>query len=330
MTRAGLVVPTGSPTVAARDTVADRHVIGLGGLPAGVDVEDRTRGFLLILFASVCLSTVPIVVRYGLQHGAAPLQLLPPRMLLGGALLWLWLGLTRPHRLRIDRGGLLICAAAGALNAVNLVLFYLGVRRVGASVAILVFSTYPALLLLMLHLRGEAVTRRDLLRLALAMSGIALVADPGGSVDPLGVLYMVLCAAFYAVYMLVVHERLVLYPAATSAVWIVTFLALASLAMRPLAMPAPPLDAVGWGVVLWSGIVGTASTRVAIVEGIRLIGSGQTALLLPVETVLTLAWAALLLGERIDAQQMMGAGLVLTSVLLATVFRRRPLVQTPE
>lgn len=296
----------------------------------GGDVEDRARGLLLVLFASVCLSTVPTVVRFGLQHGAAPLQLLAPRMLLGGALLWLWLAVTRPHRLRIDRHGLATCAVAGALNSVSLLCFYLGLRRVGASVAILVFSTYPALLLLLLHLRGTSVTRRDLLRLALALGGIALVADPGGTVDPLGVLYIVLCAGLYAVYMLVVHERLLLYPASTSAVWIVTFLALGALLMRPLAMPAPPLDAVGWGVVLWSGILGTAVTRVAVVEGIRLIGSGQTALLLPVETVLTLFWAALFLGERIDARQLVGAGLVMTSVLLATVFRRRRLVQTAE
>lgn len=296
----------------------------------GVEVEDRTRGFLLILFASVCLSTVPTAVRLGLLHGAAPLQLLAPRMVLGAALLWLWVGARRPQRLRIDRRGLRACAVAGVLNAVNLLFFYLGVRRVGASVAILVFSTYPALLLLLLHLRGERVTRRDVLRLALALAGIALVADPGGSVDPLGVLYIVLCAAIYALYMLLVHERLVLYPATTSSVWIVSFLALAALLMRPLAQPAPALDALGWGVVLWSGIIGTAVTRVATVEGIRLIGSGQTALLLPVETTLTLGWAALLLGERIDAHQLMGAGLVLTSVLLATVFRRRPLVVPAE
>ncbi|MGD8331605.1 MAG: DMT family transporter [Acidobacteriota bacterium] len=293
-------------------------------------MEDKTRGFLLVLFASVCLSTVPSVVRLGLQHGAEPLQLLAPRMMLGATLLWLWLAATRPHRLRIDRRGLRSTALAGGLNALSLLCFYLGLRRVGASVAILVFSTYPAMLLLMLHLRGESVNRRDLLRLALALGGVALVADPGRAVDPIGVAYVLGCAALYSAYMLIIHERLVLYPASTSAAWIVTFLAAGSLLMRPLAAPAPPLDATGWGVVLWSGVVGTAITRVSTIEGVRLLGSGQTALLLPVETVMTLTWAALLLGERIDPLQMLGAALVLTSVLLATVFRRRPLVQPTE
>ncbi len=293
----------------------------------GVGLEHRSRGFLLVLFASLCLSTLPAVVRFGLQSGADPLQLLAPRMVLGAALLWLWLGLARPHRLRIDRRGLWSCALAGGVNTIALLLFYLGLRRVGASVAILVFSTYPALLLLLLHLRGESVTRRDIARLTLALLGIALVADPRGAVDPVGVAYILGCAALYSIYMLIVHERLVSYPASTSALWIVSFLAVGALLMLPLATPSRPLDLTGWGVVLWSGIVGTAVARVAVVEGVRLLGGGQTALLMPAETVMTLAWAALLLGERISAQQTVGAGLVLTSVLLATVLRRRPAVQ---
>jgi len=293
----------------------------------GERVNDRTRGLWFVMFASLCLSTLPSVVRFGLQHGAMPLQLLAPRMVLGSALLWLWLGMTRPHRVRIDRRGLYYSAVAGAVNAVSLLFFYLGVRRVGASVAILVFATYPALLLLMLHLRGEAVTRRDVLRLALALAGITLVADPGGAVDPLGVAYVVGCAALYATYMLIVHARLVRYPASTSALWIVTFLAVGTVAMRPLAAPAAPLDATGWAVVVWTGVVGTAVARVAVIEGVRLIGSGQTALLLPVETVMTLVWAAIFLGERIDGRQTAGAALIMTSVLFATILRPRPLVQ---
>lgn len=295
-----------------------------------VGVEDRSRGLLLVLFAAVCLSTVPSVVRFGLQRGADPLQLLAPRMVLGAGLLWLWVGVTRPHRLRIDRRGLRDCAVAGVLNTVNLVLFYLGLRRVGASVAILIFSVYPALLLLLLHLRGESVNRRDVLRLALALSGIALVADLGGTVDALGVALILGCAALYAVYMLIIHERLVVYPASTTALWIVTFLAVGVVAMRPLATPTQALDLAGWGVVLWSGVVGTAVARVATVQGIRMLGGAQTALLLPVETVLSVSWAALFLGERMNGRQVAGALLVLASVLLATVFRRRPPVRATE
>ena len=80
-------------------------------------VDDKRRGFLMVLFASLCLSTVPIVVRFGLESGAAPLRLLAPRMVLGAVLLWVWILATRQHRLRIDRDGLRTNAIAGGINA---------------------------------------------------------------------------------------------------------------------------------------------------------------------------------------------------------------------
>ena len=286
-------------------------------------MKDRTRGFLLVVLAALCLSTIPTAIKLGLRDGADPLQLLASRMILGAALLWLWVALTRPHRLRIDRRGLLNCALAGAINTVSLFLFYLGLRRLDASVVILIFSIFPAILLLMLHLRGESVTRRDMIRLTLAVAGVALVANVGGAVDLLGVALILGCATIYAGYVVVVHTRLVSYPASTTAVWIVTSFALIVLVARLVAAPAEPLNQAGWGVVIWSAVLGTAVARVANIEGIRLLGGGETALLMPVETVLSVTWAALFLGDRISLTQASGAALVLASVLLATAFRRR-------
>lgn len=285
-------------------------------------MEDRTRGFLLVVMAAFCLSTVPTAIKLGLRDGADPLQLLAPRMILGAVLLWLWVALTRPHRFRIDRHGLWNCALAGVINTVSLSLFYLGLRRLDASVAILIFTIFPAILLLMLHLRGESVTRRDVIRLTLAVAGVALVANVGGAVDLLGIAFMLGCSTIYAWYVLVVHTRLVSYPASTTAVWIVTSFALIALVAQLVATPAAPLDSGGWSVVIWSAVLGTAVARVASIEGIRLLGGRETVLVMPIETVLSITWASLFLGDRINLLQGVGAALVLTSLLLATAFRR--------
>jgi len=285
-------------------------------------VNDQRRGFLLVLFASVCLSTAPTVVKIGLNTGADPVQLLAPRMVLGAGLLWLWVGLSRPQRARIDRKGLGYAALIGALNAASLVFFYVGLRRIDASVAILTFSVYPAMLLLMLHLRGEKVTQRDMLRLVLAVAGIALVADPGGNADPIGVVLVLGCAFTYALYVLLVHTRMASYPPSTTTLWMVTFLTIAVLFVRPLFEPQGALAAEGWVVVVWTGVVATAVARLSGIAGIRLLGGGQSALLLPAQTVMTLSWAAVFLGERMTAWQGLGAALVLTSILLAKTLRR--------
>ena len=279
-------------------------------------MSDATRGFLLIVLASVCLATLPTAVKLGLDV-ADPVQLLAPRMALGAALIALWIGLTRPQRFRIDHNGLRACVLAGVLNVVSLLLFYEALRRVDAAIAMLVFSVYPAILLLMLHLRGERVTRLDAVRLALALAGVALITQPGGGADALGVALAVGCAGVYALYMLLIQTRLTALPASTSTVWIVTTMAVVLLVLRLFVRPAVPLDAYGWMVVVWSAVLGTGVARMATVAAVRLIGSGQTALLLPVETVLSVGVAMLVLGERLSLPQATGAALVLTSVGLA-------------
>lgn len=284
-------------------------------------MRSPTRGLLLVLFASACLSTLPAAVKIGLAENADPLQLLAPRMVLGAGLLWLWIGVTRPDRLRIDAQGRWDCAIAGCINGIGLTLFYLALRYIDASVAIVIFTVYPAVLLLLLHLRGEPVGRLDWVRLALAVAGIALVANPDGSIDVLGMGLALACAGLYALYMLVVHTRLVSHRASTSTVWILTFMAGAVVLLRLFEHPEQPLGPAGWAVVVWTAVVGTAVARLAAISGIRLIGGGQTALLLPVETVLSVAWATLLLGERMSVAQVMGGILVLASVGLVALQR---------
>jgi len=187
-------------------------------------------------------------------------------------------------------------------------------------------------LLGLLALRGHTITRLDWMRLAMALAGIALVsgagAYSGGSgagieieIDSVGFALAVTCALLYAIYMVILQERLTRYPASTTTVWIISWMALAALLMS-IASPAPaPLGSTGWAVVLWSAIIGTAVSRVAAVEGVRLIGSGKVALLMPAETVLSVSWAALFLGERLTAIQLLGAALIIGSVALAAVGR---------
>lgn len=293
-------------------------------------MNSQTRGFFAVLAASVVLSTIPTAIKIGLGTDADPLQLLAPRMLLGGALIWLWVALTRPHRARIDRQGLAWCALAGGINAVSLTLFYLSLERIDASMSILVFTLYPAILLAMLLLRGEPVTRLDWWRLVAALVGIWLVVGPRGRVDPAGVALAFATAVVYAFYVLVVHSRLAPYPASTQALWIVTFMALLIQAPAWWLAPDAPLGATAWGVVVWSAVLGTALARVLTLTGIRLLGGGQSALLAPMETVMTVTLATVVLGERMSAPQLTGGLLVIASVALSALRGRSGLPGWPR
>ncbi len=282
----------------------------------------HNRGFLVVFLANACLSTLPTAVKIGLTAGAAtPLQLLAPRMMLRSGLIGLYLWFARSGVILIRRRGRLDCALAGALNILSLLFFYWALQRIDAAIGMLVFASYPALLLGILALRGETITRLDWTRLAMALMGISLVSDLTGDVDLLGILLAVVCAILYALYMLVIHARLVAYPATTTAFWVTGSMGLIGYVLLPFEAPGDPLTSVGWAVVLWSAIIGTAIARVATIQGVRLLGGGQTALMMPIEAVMSLALAWVILGERLAAVQWLGAGLIIGAVMLAPARR---------
>jgi drug/metabolite transporter (DMT)-like permease len=104
----------------------------------------------------------------------------------------------------------------------------------------------------------------------------------------------------------------------TMALYVVSFMALivtAARLLQPVPWQMPSL--VGWGVILGTGLISTVAARLALFAGIQRIGSGQTALLGPIETALTVLWATLFLGEQLSPVQWAGGLSILVSALLA-------------
>ncbi len=73
----------------------------------------------------------------------------------------------------------------------------------------------------------------------------------------------------------------------------------------------------GWLAIGALAVVGTYLAHLAMLSAIRGIGSGQTALLAPLETLLAVLWSILLLHERLTLPQWLGGSLIGLSALLA-------------
>jgi drug/metabolite transporter (DMT)-like permease len=73
----------------------------------------------------------------------------------------------------------------------------------------------------------------------------------------------------------------------------------------------------GWLAIIVLVVISTYLSRLLMVAAINRIGSGQMALLTPVETLMTIIWSMLFLGERLAPLQLLGGTLILASALLA-------------
>lgn len=74
--------------------------------------------------------------------------------------------------------------------------------------------------------------------------------------------------------------------------------------------------ALGWITIIILGVFSTYIGRWMTYTAVSTIGSGEMALISPLETALVILWSFLFLGERLAATQWLGVCLVLIGVLL--------------
>jgi drug/metabolite transporter (DMT)-like permease len=265
------------------------------------------------------LSTASVVTKVGLAAAIHPVPLVALRLLVAALISWTVFPLVWPRVWRIDRRELIACSAVAVANGSGLLLYYFALRDMDASVAQVIYSLYPIITLLLLALKGERISRRSQGRLLLAILGVYLLVGPGGQVDPIGVLMVLGTALFYALHLNLIQWTLADTPTPTVTLYTLSIMAL-MLSVVGVFQPGgwQPLPPLGWVVVLVTGVVSTAIGRLTLFAAVHRIGSGQTALFGPLNTVFTVSWAILFLGERLSLLQIAGGILILTSAVLGT------------
>ena len=206
----------------------------------------------------------------------------------------------------------------------------------GASITSFVTGTYPLLAVAVAALLlGESLGRRVVLALGAATVGLVLLARPGGAhVELLGVAVALGAALSFALYLGLARlwgsaERL---PTLTIAFWLLVSSMTVSALLQAVVDPAGlalVLSGAGWAALVWLALPASALPHVLVVATMRRMPASRAApflLLMPISGLLI---AAALLGERLDLVQLVGAGLILVGVGVATVRGRRAVVPGP-
>ena len=275
-------------------------------------------GWTLVLLASVVLSTSPVVARGVMRSGMDPALLLMLRFWLATALLGALLALRAPALLRIDRYGLEKCMKAGLLAGLDTLAFFYALQRLDASLAVMLSSFYPLLVLLWLRLRGERFTLLDAIRLAMGIVGVFFLTGLGQTAEWIGMALIGFSMLTYSLFIVVLPTLQPAIDTTTSAFYVISsqtvYFTLFWLVQG--AHWQPPTTA-GWLAVVWLAVFGVVLHRLLLFAGIARIGSAETALLAPVDILLTIIWSILFLGERVLALQWLGGSLILLSAMLA-------------
>lgn len=278
----------------------------------------KIRGINAALLSAVFLGLAPVFGKAAMGADKfTPFAVVALRTSIAALLLVLILAIVNRRALYIYPAALYITALAGAINGLGSIFYYIGLSRLNASVAQLLYSLYPFFVAFWLQLDRQPPSRLTILRIGIA--GVAvyfLTRGTTGVIDPVGALFMLVAAALYALHLPINQRALYDVPAPTVTVYTL-------LAMSAVVVPAyfifdgsPPGESAPWTPVLMLTAV-TFFSRLTLFLGVKHIGGMQTALLGLAELIVAVLFSHLLLGENFTGFQWAGlAGLGFSLLLV--------------
>jgi len=272
----------------------------------------------LAIFATVAFSLATPIARSLLVGGADPSGLVTIRLIMATSLHGLAIAFSAPGLFHLDRRNVAISLLAGLTNGLGMLLYFIGLTRLSASITAMLLAMSPLVVLSLLVLRGEKLTRRHALRMGLALVGVYLLIGPGGTADMVGVGLILLSVLAFSSQMVLLQWYLKdLDPRTVTFYVSVGMLLVVGAYWVMSGAHWEALTGGGWVGLITLALVSTFLARLAMYAAVAYIGSTQMSLLTPLEILLAVIWSVLFLGERLALAHLFGGALILASALLA-------------
>jgi len=281
--------------------------------------KGRITGINAALVSAFFLGLAPVFGKaaMGGADKFSPYAVVALRTGMAALLIFLIMAVFRRQFLYIYPAGLLGCVIAGSINGIGSIFYYVGLDKLNASVAQMLYALYPFFVAIWLRLDHQTTSRLTIFRIIIACSSAVLLTWAGaGEIDLVGVAFMLISAVLYAFH-IPINQR-VLYDVPAPTVTMYTLLSMSVIVVPvylifdhslPLGHNAPWLPIFGLTAV-------TFFSRLTLFLGVKHIGGMQTALLGLGELLVAVLFSHLLLDERLTMLQWVGMGGLGISLLL--------------
>jgi len=295
-----------------------RHIKKLTA--ARADGGKQGLGVILVIIATVSLSTEAIAAKIAYANGVSVISALAFRYIIAAFLFWTGLLLLKyPCGVaRQDMTKITILAVGG--QATTVLLLFNAFRYIPAAIAILFLYLYPtiATFLAFLFLK-EPLTKRKLVALTLTLGGcIFILGQPLHGLDMRGVAFSAGAAVTNALFLvgstsILRQVRVPVYNAYMTAIlaFLFSVIGLASSQLKYVTVTP-----TGWKTIIILGVICTVVALTALFQGVKYIGASRAAIISTFEPLATALLGIWLLQESLTSQQTVGGILVLAGVLL--------------
>lgn len=300
-------------------------------------LSNRQIGILWVLLAALGYAFLPIFTRFIYQlSDLQPTDVALWRFIFATPAIWAIVYLNRNSQkqknARHDEPRqILRMFSLGLLYATSALTVFFGLQYIEASLYIIIFYTYPAMVALINVFLGEKLRPIAWLALALTLTGVILTVPDlrlAGDDVVLGLGIALLNALAVAIYFVIVSREM---PKVGSVMRGTAYVITGTLLVLLLTLPffglqLPPNPQV-LALLLGMGTLSTAMPIFVINLGIEKIGVTQASIIVTIEPLMTMALALFLLGEVILPIQWLGAAFIIAGVIILEI--RPKLKPTP-
>ncbi len=280
-------------------------------------------GYLFVTLAALLWGVSGSAAKYLFLNGVTPFQLVQLRLTIAAAGLLFYLLLRHPALLKIQRRDIPYFAVFGCIGMAGVQFTYLfAISRINVAAAILLQYLAPAFIALhaVLFFR-DRLNPVTVLALIGAFAGCYLV---GGAynldvvaLNLMGIISGLLSAVGFAWYSIQGEYGMRRYSPWTVLFYAMFFGALTwNVFLTPLASFMHPRSVELWGWILYIGVLGTLVPFGLFLEGVNLIRATRASITATLEPIMAGVLSFLFLNETMASWQLMGAGLVILSIVI--------------
>lgn len=289
-----------------------------------MQIRRKNRGIQAAIVSALFLGFTPVFGRQAILAGFSPFAVVSLRTSMAAGLLLALILIFKRQYLYIFSLGLLGCILAGVINGLGSLFYYMALGRLNASIGQLLYSLYPVFVVIWSFLDKQTPSKLTLVRIALAVASVILITSFNqGKIDLLGVGFMLIASALYALH-LPINQR-VLYEVPAPTVTLYTLISMSVIVVSAYFIfdPQFPSGDVNWTPVIGLTLV-TFFSRLTLFLGVKNIGGMQTALLGLGELVITISASYLFLHEELSLLQWVGVSGLMASLLLVRFETQTP------
>ncbi|WP_410221470.1 DMT family transporter [Pedobacter sp.] len=282
----------------------------------------KIKGYALAIISAVSYGLIPLFVLPIKTAGFSLDTTLFYRFFISALFILAYL-LYKKESLKVNLKEFFVLLILGLFYALSADLLFLGYDYLSPGVASTILFVYPVIVaLIMVFWFKEKIGRLTILSLFITLIGILILSAKDSLLDIrfLGLFITLLCAALYALYIIIVNKakvsgsgtKITFYSLIFSALY---YLIKTSVLRESLLIPDADLLL---NFILFA-LVTTVFSVLALVHAIKLIGSTPTSILGALEPVVAVCISVSLFGEDLTLNLIAGVLLILAGVIINIV-----------